>query len=272
MNKLHLLTTKAGSRENIQWVLEVVDDAIMTKQCSPEDVSGRAIKGTNDSPSLALVLVARRQLRDQLFQLAQKEYASGWKPETLVQMQQSFSSVPILRKALKSLAWQRSFLPNQLKFVELLETILVTDQFDAGLRKRLKNREGVSDGIERMTELEEPLANIKELFDKEMQQAAEEEAARVAAEADTAEKENGCQPGADSSAGTGDPKVPKTDVEKEELTPEQEVASILFPKTPWEQVKPWVTQATRKIKRHCDLYVEPEDCWGYMFVSISQSE
>ena len=252
VNKLWVLVTKAGSREIIQWVLECIQDAIENKTMSPEDVSARALKGA-DGVSLAHVLIARRQLRDQLFQIVQKDFASGWKPEVLVQMHQAFSSVPNFRASMKSLTWQRGFLPSQLRFVELLEELVSTRNLDKSLRQRLINKEGVSDWIDRMPEIETAMAHIKEAFLKETEPAVslddEKEPPKVAGEAGGGD---GCQPAAGTSA-------PENEEVLTELPPDQWLAARLFPKTPWRELAPWVTQATRKVSRTCDLFVEPED-------------
>ena len=252
VNKLWALVYKAGSRENIKWVLECTQDAIEHKIMSPDDVSGRALKGGEGSVSLAHVLIARRQLRDQLFQVAQKDFASGWKPEVLVQMQQAFSSVPSFRASMQSLTWQRGFLPSQLQFVELLEELLSTRNLDKSLRQRLINKEGVCDWVERMPEIETAMAHIKDAFQKETEDAKAQEPPAAGQEAS---KVDGCQPAECSGM------IVDNDDEDacQAVTPERKLAAKLFPKTPFKEVDHWMTQAARKVSRTCDLFVEPQE-------------
>ena len=101
------------------------------------------------------------------------------------------------------------------------------------------------------------MSQIKDLFDKEMEAAA----AAVAKEEEPTKKDgdgdkHGCQPGASSN---NDGMVIESD-EEVAPTPERKLAAKLFPKTPFAELSPWVTQAGRKVSRTCDLIVEPQDC------------
>ena len=243
---IHTLCSKAGSRENIQWVLELIDDATERGYMSVDEVTGRSLKGTENS-GLVLVLLAKRALRDQLFQVAQKEFASGWKPEELVKMKKAFNDLPAFRESLRNLTWQRGFAASQLRFVELLEQVLASADLDKELKQRLINKEGAADWVERMPEVDTAMNAIKALFKKENE--CEEETA------DSSTKQ----------AEGNEPVVVEDDLNCSDAgpvvrTPEHEVAAKLFPKTPLSLMAPWITLAQRKVMRNCDLIVDTEEC------------
>ena len=66
----------------------------------------------------------------------------------------------------------------------------------------------------------------------------------------------GCQPAA--SSGTDALMIDDDDTVV--ASAERTIAAKLFPKTPFAELSPWITQAGRKISRTCDLFVEPQDC------------
>ena len=84
---------------------------------------------------LVSLLICKRQLRDACLQHAQKEF-NGWQPETVVKMHSVFSSIPVFRDQMHidNLSWQRGWKPSELKFVEVMESILASDKHDKALR------------------------------------------------------------------------------------------------------------------------------------------
>ena len=130
VNKLHLLITKAGSRENILFTLELIDDMLTSKVLSNGEVSGKAIKGASDNPSMANFMLAKRTLVNKLTEEALRKYTPGWQPDALGRMQKVFASAPAFRAAMESLTWQRDMTQSQLRFVDLLENVLVGAKYD----------------------------------------------------------------------------------------------------------------------------------------------
>ena len=64
VSKLNMLVFKAGSRVNIKWVvLECIDDMLNRQALGAEDVSGRALKGHEQAPSLVTLLLAKTVAR-----------------------------------------------------------------------------------------------------------------------------------------------------------------------------------------------------------------
>ena len=124
VNKLHILCCKAGNRDNIKWVMQLVEDMLVTGQLTREDVSGRALKGHEGEKGFVALLLPKRQLRDKLLELTQQEFSSGWQPEAFVKLRELFEDAPQFRKSMESLAWQRDFPDSAIRVMEVIEALL----------------------------------------------------------------------------------------------------------------------------------------------------
>ena len=97
LNKLHVLVYKAGSRQNILWVLEMLDDAITSGIQKPDEISRRYLRGadtgTKADKGLVAFLIAKRVCKDYLMQHAQSAW-SGWQPDSFVKVHEVFPVCP----------------------------------------------------------------------------------------------------------------------------------------------------------------------------------
>ena len=230
INKLHVLVYKAGSKQNIQWVLELLDDALSSGRMEGDAVSANGLRGAGDNKGMVAHLISKRVCRDYLLQHAQKAFASGWQPEHFVKMHEVFSSVPTFRSHMVTLTWQQSMKPSNIRFLEILEMLLVGEQYDDNLRTQVNNSRSPAEYHLHMSELKKDLDEVQELFNKEMEELQRGVAPPSAVSQQTA----GLQPP------TPEP------VEKSEL---QKLAEVWYPKTPFAALGPFIIAAERRIKR-----------------------
>ena len=156
LNKLHVLVYKAGSKPNIQWVLETLDDMLTTGLCSADDLSKRALQGHTEpkvEKGQVAFIIAKRQCKEYLLQHAQTTFGSGWQPESFVKMHEVFSSPPKFREAMRSLAWQRDLPKSNIRFLEILEGVMVGSQYDEQLRVQVNNSRSPADFHQNMSDL-----------------------------------------------------------------------------------------------------------------------
>ena len=137
-----------------------------------------------------------------------------------------------------SLTWQRDLVPSQVKFIELLESILVTVDHDPALKQMLTNRTGAGYWTEKMPDIKSHLDRCKALFTSENVPAEPEPPAGTNPPAGA-----GCQPDG------------QTPLEPRTLTTVEKIATGLFPQTPIDELTAWCTVAERKVKRSCDILV-----------------
>ena len=168
LSKLHIVTYKAQTKDNIKWCLEILTDMVVTKQIAAEDVSGRQLKGWEGDKGLVTLLVCKRQLRDELLQYAQTKF-SGWQPDIFVKLFAVCADLPTLRdqKHIDNLSWQRGWQPSALRFLEVMELVLTSDTHDKQLRVQMNNNRSSSDFIANMAGLKEALHHVSELYDAE---------------------------------------------------------------------------------------------------------
>ena len=240
LNKLHILVFRATTRENIKWTLEMISDILRRKAMDAEDMSGRQLKGWDGDKGLIHLLLGKRALRDQVLLFAQKEF-NGWQPETHVKLREVSADIGTYRDQmdLDHLSWQQGWLPSQLKFLDVLDTVF-GDTIDKSLRSQVNNHRSPSDLIAYLPEIKELLDAVKVLHDGEVAPAAE------------AQKPD------ESTANGAEKATPATQLQPimadsqtvvDEPTAEQKVAASLFSKTPTAKMQSWITAAERQIAR-----------------------
>ena len=236
INKLHGLVTKAGSKANIQWTLETLDDMLTHGLVEADDLSKRALMGHSEGKvekGQVAFIIAKRQCKDYLLLHVATTFGSGWQPETLVKMHEVFASIPNFRSAMNNLAWQRDLPKSAIRFMEILEGVLVLKHYDDPLRVQVNNSRAPADFIVNMSGLRKDLDDVKCMFD------AEVEAAKPVLTV---------KPTADSLA-----PLPRAGERSDEEPPEvsrlEKVVAKLFPKVPYVSLKPFITAAERRVQR-----------------------
>ena len=240
MNKLHGLIYKGGSKDNIQWTLETLDDMLSSGLIDAEDLSKRALIGHKDGnkeeKGQVAFICAKRQCKDYLLQHAGTKFSSGWQPEALVKMHEVFGSVPKFRAAMLSLHWQRGLPKSAIRFTEILENVLASKLYDESLRAQVNNSRSPADFITNMTDLRKDLNDVQVMFDAEVE-ASKPPPARAPqlppADSQNPQQTDGGKPG------TGD----------EELSYLDKVVRKLFPKVPRAALTPFITTAERLVRR-----------------------
>ena len=238
MNKLHVLVYKAGSRQNIQWVLEMLDDLIANGLLKPEDISRRCLRGADSAAKtdkgLVAFLLAKRVCKDYLMQHAQKTW-SGWQPEAFVKMHEVFANAPKFREEMSSLSWQRPFRKSNIRFLEVLETLMVGDTYDEQLRAQVNNSRSPAEYHVNMADLKRDLAEVQTMYD--------EEAAALQAQMPAVAI------GDDGGSLTSADAVPASAASDSQVSGTQKMAASLFPKVPFAALGPFLIAAERRIKR-----------------------
>jgi len=246
MNKIHVLVYKAGTKQNIQWVLEMLDDMLTTGLVNPDDLSGRSLKGhestSKTDKGLVAFLIAKRLCKDYLLQYAQTSFGSGWQPAAFVKMHEVFASAPNFRKEMQSLTWQRPLKPSNIRFLEILESVMVGDFYDEQLRAQVNHRRAPADYHMNMPHLKNDLYDVQDMFEKEMEPIVDEPTPTAAVPAGSQQEGDGQQP-----VSLMDFAEPWT--QESPATPIQKTATRLFPKTPLAVLGPYITAAERRVKR-----------------------
>ena len=86
-------------------------------------------------------------------QHAQTLFGSGWKPEPFVKMPEVFANVPTFRIVMQSLTWQRSMTQSNIRFLEILEGVMVGSLYDEQLRIQVNNDRAPADYHTNMPDL-----------------------------------------------------------------------------------------------------------------------
>ena len=240
LNKLHVLVYKAGSRQNILWVLEMLDDTITSGLQKPDELSRRCLRGADNASGktdkgLVAFLIAKRVCKDYLMQHAQSTW-SGWQPEAFVKMHDVFSSPPKFRQEMQSLSWQRPFRKSNIRFLEILEAIMVGDTYDDQLRAQVNNSRSPSEYHVNMADLKKDMADVQAIYDEEV------EALKAQMPVVNTIPDDPVGAGAEPQTGSGAASDPP-------LSGTQKMAASLFPKVPFAALGPYIIAAERRIKR-----------------------
>ena len=200
-----------------------------------DDLSKRALIGHTDGgkPDKGQVafICAKRQCKDYLLQHVGTKLSSGWQPEALVKMHEVFSSIPSFRAAMRNLAWQRGLPQSAIRFLEILEGILVGKQYDESLRVQVNNSCAPSDFVANMVDLKKELADVHSKFMEEVE-LAKPPPVRSA-----------------NSPGAPPTNAGQADEEEEELSYLDKAVAELFPKASQSALKPFITAAERRVQR-----------------------
>ena len=235
INKLHVLVYKAGNKANMQWVLELLDDALAFGSVEPDEISKSALLG-KDQAGLIAFWLAKRLCKDYLLQHAQKTFSAGWQPETFVKIQEVFASIPTFRESMRDLTWQAPMKQSAIRFLEVVENVLVGSLYDESLRLQVNNHRAGSDYIHNMTDLKKDLDEVLGLFNAELEEVNRQARAAVSpVEAPT-------------TAADDEPPAP-------EKSPMEKLADVWYPKTPFAALGPFIIAAERRVKRTHFIYL-----------------
>ena len=254
LNKLHVLVYKAGNKQNILWTLEMLDDMITSGILKPEEISGRSLKGfdsgSKSDKGFVAFIIAKRACKDHLMQHAQSTWA-GWQPDAFVKMKEVFSSAPIFRQEMKSLAWQRPFKKSTIRFLEILEGLMLGEAYDEQLRVQVNNSRSPAEYHVNMSDLKKDLADVQTLYDEEIEVAAPPQTLPAASQ-DNTEQAPPAEPAAAS----------------EEVSSMQKMLSAMYPKVPFAALGPYIIAAERRIKRISRRRAPPYTFSNSVFVKM----
>ena len=84
-------------------------------------------------------------------------------------LHQAFPSPPELREAMRSLAWKWDLRKSSIRFLEILEALMVGGQYDDQLRVHVNNQRSAADFHNNMADLKTDLSDVQEMFDQEVE-------------------------------------------------------------------------------------------------------
>ena len=146
-------------------------------------------------------------------------------------MMEVFASAPEFRQEMKSLAWQRPLKQSNIRFLEILEGLMVGDNYDDQLRVQVNNSRSPAEYHMCIADLKKDLAYVQALYDEEMEAIAAAVPLPL-----LAFNPEPLQPPPEAAA-------------SEEVSSMQKMLGCLFPKVSFAALGPYIIAAERRIKR-----------------------